>query len=41
MQFSRGCPLTCTYCGQWLFWKKWRHRSPRNLVGELATLARP
>ena len=29
MQFSRGCPLTCTYCGQWLFWKKWRHRSPR------------
>ena len=40
MQFSRGCPLTCTYCGQWLFWKKWRHRSPRNFVGELATLAR-
>lgn len=40
MQFSRGCPLTCTYCGQWLFWKKWRHRSPSNLVGELTTLAR-
>jgi anaerobic magnesium-protoporphyrin IX monomethyl ester cyclase len=40
MQFSRGCPLTCTYCGQWLFWKRWRHRSPENLVGELSILAR-
>ena len=39
MQFSRGCPLTCTYCGQWLFWKKWRHRSPANLVKELTALA--
>jgi anaerobic magnesium-protoporphyrin IX monomethyl ester cyclase len=39
MQFSRGCPLTCTYCGQWMFWKKWRHRSPANLVQELTTLA--
>ena len=37
MQFSRGCPLTCTYCGQWLFWKKWRHRSPRNFVGAYCT----
>ncbi|MCI0649608.1 MAG: B12-binding domain-containing radical SAM protein [Chloroflexi bacterium] len=39
MQFSRGCPLTCTYCGQWMFWKKWRHRSPQNLVDQLAILA--
>jgi anaerobic magnesium-protoporphyrin IX monomethyl ester cyclase len=39
IQFSRGCPLTCTYCGQWLFWKRWRHRSSRNFVGELTTLA--
>jgi anaerobic magnesium-protoporphyrin IX monomethyl ester cyclase len=39
MQFSRGCPLTCTYCGQWLFWKRWRHRSPENLVRELTILA--
>jgi anaerobic magnesium-protoporphyrin IX monomethyl ester cyclase len=38
MQFSRGCPLTCTYCGQWLFWKRWRHRSPENLVRELTIL---
>ncbi len=27
IQFSRGCPYPCTYCGQSLFWKKWRHRS--------------
>lgn len=38
LQFSRGCPLTCTFCGQWMFWKKWRHRSPQNLVQELRTL---
>jgi anaerobic magnesium-protoporphyrin IX monomethyl ester cyclase len=38
MQLSRGCPLTCTYCGQWDFWKKWRHRSVDNFVGELKKL---
>jgi len=40
MQFSRGCPLTCTYCGQWMFWRKWRHRSAEIVVAELTTLAR-
>ena len=39
MQFSRGCPLTCTYCGQWMFWRQWRHRSPQNFVAELRTLS--
>jgi len=38
LQFSRGCTLTCTYCGQWMFWKKWRHRSPENVVEQLRTL---
>jgi anaerobic magnesium-protoporphyrin IX monomethyl ester cyclase len=38
LQFSRGCPLTCSYCGQWMFWKKWRHRSPENIVGQLKLL---
>ena len=38
LQFSRGCTLTCTYCGQWMFWKKWRHRSPENVVEQLKTL---
>jgi anaerobic magnesium-protoporphyrin IX monomethyl ester cyclase len=40
MQFSRGCPLRCTFCGQWNFWRKWRHRSPANFVAELDRLAR-
>lgn len=40
LQFSRGCPLTCSYCGQWMFWKKWRHRSPENIVEHLKILAR-
>jgi len=38
LQFSRGCTLTCTYCGQWMFWKKWRHRSPENVVEQLKIL---
>jgi anaerobic magnesium-protoporphyrin IX monomethyl ester cyclase len=39
LQFSRGCTLTCTYCGQWMFWKKWRRRSPENIVEQLKILA--
>jgi anaerobic magnesium-protoporphyrin IX monomethyl ester cyclase len=39
LQFSRGCTLTCTYCGQWMFWKKWRHRSPENVVEQLKILS--
>jgi anaerobic magnesium-protoporphyrin IX monomethyl ester cyclase len=39
LQFSRGCTLTCVYCGQWMFWKKWRHRSPENVVEQLRILA--
>jgi len=38
LQFSRGCPLTCSYCGQWMFWKKWRHRSLENTVEQLRIL---
>jgi anaerobic magnesium-protoporphyrin IX monomethyl ester cyclase len=40
VQFSRGCPHTCTYCGQWMFWKRWRHRSVERFVDELAWLRR-
>ncbi|HSB02229.1 MAG TPA: radical SAM protein [Anaerolineales bacterium] len=39
LQFSRGCTLTCVYCGQWMFWKKWRHRSPENVFEQLKILA--
>jgi len=28
VQFSRGCPHLCTYCGQRGFWTRWRHRDP-------------
>ncbi len=38
LQFSRGCPLTCSYCGQWMFWKKWRHRSPEKLLAQITEL---
>jgi anaerobic magnesium-protoporphyrin IX monomethyl ester cyclase len=40
MQFSRGCPHHCTYCGQRVFWRKWRHRSPRAFAAEIARLHR-
>jgi anaerobic magnesium-protoporphyrin IX monomethyl ester cyclase len=40
MQFSRGCTLTCTYCGQWSFWSKWRYRSPEFLADQLEILAK-
>lgn len=26
VQFSRGCPHLCNYCGQRGFWTRWRHR---------------
>ena len=28
IQFSRGCPHLCTFCGQRGFWTRWRHRDP-------------
>ncbi len=40
MQFSRGCPHACSYCGQRLFWKRWRHRDPRAFAAEIAQLHR-
>lgn len=38
LQFSRGCPHTCSYCGQSLFWGKWRHRDPELLADEIEVL---
>jgi anaerobic magnesium-protoporphyrin IX monomethyl ester cyclase len=40
VQFSRGCPHLCTYCGQRGFWTKWRHRDPVRFARELARLHR-
>ncbi len=40
VQFSRGCPHLCNYCGQRGFWTKWRHRDPHKFAKELARLYR-
>ncbi|WP_137110313.1 magnesium-protoporphyrin IX monomethyl ester anaerobic oxidative cyclase [Rhodobacter sp. SY28-1] len=40
MQFSRGCPHPCTYCGQRGFWTQWRHRDPVAFAKEIARLHR-
>lgn len=38
IQFSRGCPHSCSYCGQTLFWGTWRHRDPQLLADEIEML---
>jgi anaerobic magnesium-protoporphyrin IX monomethyl ester cyclase len=38
VQFSRGCPHRCTYCGQHQFWTTWRHRDPAKVADEIAWL---
>lgn len=40
VQFSRGCPHLCTYCGQRGFWMRWRHRDPVLFAREIARLHR-
>ena len=40
VQFSRGCPHACTYCGQHEFWQTWRHHDPRLFAAEIARLHR-
>ena len=40
MQFSRGCPHLCNYCGQRGFWARWRHRDPLKFAKEIAWLHR-
>ncbi len=40
VQFSRGCPHPCTYCGQRGFWTRWRHRDPVRFAAEIARLYR-
>lgn len=40
VQFSRGCPHRCNYCGQRGFWTCWRHRDPKKFAAEIAWLHR-
>lgn len=37
---SRGCPFNCSYCNSNVFGKKFRARSPENVIGEIALLVR-
>ncbi|MFC1891440.1 B12-binding domain-containing radical SAM protein, partial [Thermodesulfobacteriota bacterium] len=33
---SRGCPFKCEYCASHIIWgRKWRARTPENIVGEI------
>ncbi|MFH1479046.1 MAG: radical SAM protein [Candidatus Omnitrophota bacterium] len=36
--FSRGCVGDCNFCSNRLMWKRWRHRSPDNMLEELKLL---
>ncbi|MGV1752182.1 B12-binding domain-containing radical SAM protein [Agrobacterium sp. CG674] len=40
IQFSRGCPHRCNYCGQYQFWSRWRYRAPKSVAAEIAWLHR-
>ncbi|GAA0755021.1 magnesium-protoporphyrin IX monomethyl ester anaerobic oxidative cyclase [Ideonella azotifigens] len=40
LQFSRGCPYLCNYCGQRGYWTQWRHRDPVKLAREIGRLHR-
>jgi radical SAM superfamily enzyme YgiQ (UPF0313 family) len=36
---SRGCPYHCTYCASCSIWtRKWRARSPKNIINEIREL---
>jgi magnesium-protoporphyrin IX monomethyl ester (oxidative) cyclase len=38
MVTSRGCPYGCTYCSNEVFGRRWRSRSPQNVVAEIKQL---
>lgn len=40
VQFARGCPYQCNYCGQRGYWTQWRRRDPVKFARELARLHR-
>ncbi len=37
---ARGCPFTCSFCSQWMFWRNYRIRDPKLVVDEIETLMR-
>ena len=40
IQFSRGCPHRCSYCGQRGFWTRWRYRDPHKVAAQIGWLYR-
>ena len=40
VQFSRGCPHACVFCGQRVFWRRFRRRDPFRFAEELQALRR-
>jgi len=38
--FARGCPFTCRFCSQWMFWRDYRVRDPKKFVDEIETLVK-
>lgn len=38
--FARGCPFTCRFCSQWMFWRDYRVRDPKKFVDEIETLTK-
>jgi anaerobic magnesium-protoporphyrin IX monomethyl ester cyclase len=35
---ARGCPFTCSFCSQWMFWRDYRVRDPKKVVDEIEEL---
>ncbi len=35
---ARGCPFTCSFCSQWMFWRDYRVRDPKKVVDEIQEL---
>jgi anaerobic magnesium-protoporphyrin IX monomethyl ester cyclase len=35
---ARGCPFTCSFCSQWMFWRDYRVRDPKQVVDEIEEL---
>ena len=38
--FARGCPFTCRFCSQWMFWRNYRVRDPKKFVDEIEVLVK-
>ncbi len=38
--FARGCPFTCKFCSQWMFWRDYRVRDPKKFVDEIEMLVK-